>query len=100
MKEQAYLVIGPTGLRGVRKSKPRLNWDEISIRISLDIPDTMFKRPHVEAIIKVSEDAVRPTEINPEIFINTKKLIEQETGMKVDFKVLPSEKEDPPKGYE
>ncbi len=96
MKEQAYLVIGSTGLRGVRKSKPRLNWDEISIRISLDIPDAMFKRPHVEAFIKVGEEAVRPNEISPEILINTKKLIEQETGMKIDLRILPREEEDNP----
>ena len=96
MKEQAYLIIGPSGIRGVRKSKPQLRFDEISVRIALDIPDTIFRRPHIEAFIKVGEEAVRPNEISPEIFINTKKLIEQETGMRVDLRILPKEEEDKP----
>jgi len=96
MKEQAYLVIGPTGIRGVRKSKPKLGFDEISVRIELDIPDTIFKRPHIEAYIKVGDEAITPNKISPETFINTKKLIEQETGMKIDLRILPAEKEDNP----
>lgn len=91
MNEQAYLVIGPTGIRAIRKSKPRLRFDEISIRICLDIPNAIFKRPHIEAYIKVGKEAIRPNEISPEIIINTKKLIEQETGMKIDLRIIPHE---------
>ena len=73
MKEEAYLIIGPRGITGLRKTKPHLNWNEISLRLYLDIPDAMFKRPHVEAIIRVNEEAIKTQKISPEVLIHTKK---------------------------
>ena len=91
MKTSAYLIINPNGVVSVRKSKPFLQWNEIAVRISLDIPDALFQRPHLEATISVDPEKVQPTQINPEMIINTKELIEEQTGAKIDFKVVPIE---------
>lgn len=88
MNEDVYLIVGPNGLKGTRKTRPSLKWNEISIKVNLNIPNAMFKRPHVEANIVVKEEALSPIEIKPEILINTKELIEQQSGMKVDFNIL------------
>lgn len=88
MKEESYLIIGRTGIRGVRKSKPRLSWDEIAVRVILDIPNVLFERPQLEATIRVDEESVMPEKIFPDLIINTKELIEQQTGAKIDFKVI------------
>lgn len=93
MKSSAYLIFGRSGLRGTRQSKPNLKWDEIAIKVSFDLPDQLFLRPQIEATITVDKDMVLPETINPEIVINTKELIEQSTGCKIDFKVIKEDKE-------
>lgn len=94
MKEIAYLIIGKTGIRGVRKTKPDLKWDEVACRIELNVPDSLFERPQLEATIKVKEELLSPNYINPELIINTKELIEQQTGAKIDMKVISYSKEE------
>lgn len=91
METESYLIIGRTGIRGTRKTKPPLAWDEISIKIKLELPDELFQRPLIEASITVDKDTILPETINPEIVINTKELIEQSTGCKIDFKVIKEE---------
>ena len=91
MKENAYLVIGRNGIRGVRKTRPGLNWDEIACKISVDIPDELFRRPLLEATITVKD--IPNTTLNPEVIINTKELIEQQTGAKINFKVIQKDEE-------
>jgi len=93
MKSNAYLIIGKSGIRGVRRSKPGLKWDEIAIKVSLDIPDQLFTRPQIEATITVDK-SVQPEMIDPTIVINTKELIEQSTGVKIDFKIIKEEKKE------
>lgn len=93
MKETAYLIINKSGIKGVRKQKPSLNWDEISMKIDVDIPDVLFQRPHLQATVKVDKDKIQPNQICPEIILDTKELIEQQTGAKIDFKVVSFEEE-------
>lgn len=93
MKSTAYLILSKNGIRTARKSKPNLRWDEIAIRVSLDVPDILFQRPHIEATITIDKNKVQPEQISPEIIINTKELIEQQTGAKIDFRIIEAEKE-------
>lgn len=93
IKTESYLVVNRLGVHKVLKTKPSLDWDEISIRLELSLPASLFKRPMLEARINVDESAVKPTDISPEIIINTKELIEQQTGFKFDLKVLPAEED-------
>jgi len=94
MKSVGYLTIGPSGIKAVRRTKPFLQWNEIAVKIALDIPDALFKRPHLEATIRVDPDKIQSNQITPEMIINTKELIEEQTGAKIDFKIVPIEKED------
>lgn len=87
MREVSYLIIGKNGVRGVRKTKPSLGWDEIACKINLNVPDELFKRPHIEATLKIED--IPNNAYNPDIVINTKELIEQQTGVKVNFKIIP-----------
>lgn len=87
MKDTGYLIIGRNGIRGFRKSRPSLNWDEVSCAVSIDIPDQLFMRPMLNANINVDESVVSPQEIPTELILNTKELIEQQTGCKVNFEL-------------
>lgn len=89
MKVKQWLAINKKGITKVRKTKPDLSWDEIAIQIELDIPDELFKRPVISARIEVKD--VPLAEYDPEIIINTKELIEQQTGAKIEFTVVHEE---------
>lgn len=85
-----WLIINKNGIKGVRKTKPDLKWNEIAIKVNLKVPKELFERPQIEATIKVDE--IPNTAFKPDLIINTKDLIEQQTGAKIDFKILPIEK--------
>lgn len=86
MKVDGYLIVNSRGTVSFRKTKPRMEWDEISVKFNIDIPNELFKRPHIEARIKV--DDVPNTVYNPEVIINTAELIAQQTGAKIDFRII------------
>ncbi len=87
MKIINWLIINKNGIRGIRKTKPDLSYNEIAAKIILDIPKEIFERPQIEATIKIDE--VPNNAYRPDLIINTKELIEQQTGAKIDFKILP-----------
>lgn len=88
MKTKGYLTINSNGSTRFTKGKPNLNWDEISVKLNLVIPDELFRRPLIEATIKVSDDII-PKEQPTDLILNTKELIEESTGAKIEFKVVP-----------
>jgi len=84
-----WLIINKNGIKAVRKTKPDLAFNEIACRLQLDIPKELFERPQIEANLKIEN--IPNTAYNPDIIINTKELIEQQTGAKIEFKILNSE---------
>lgn len=91
MKASSWLIIDRNGIKTTRKTKPELDWDEIAIKVNLEIPSELFQRPTIEATVLVKD--VPNNAYEPEIIINTKELIEQQTGAKINFRVLPVEEE-------
>ena len=92
MKTTGYLNIKSSGSARFTKNKGGLDWNEIAIKIHIEIPDELFRRPLIEAKIEVSKDIV-PKPQPTELILNTKDLIEESTGAKINFKVLPYEDE-------
>ena len=93
MKCNGYLNINENGSVRFTKGKCSLKWDEIAIRIRLDIPDELFVRPLIEARIEVSKDIV-PKPQPFDLILNTKDLIEESTGAKINFSIIEIETED------
>lgn len=92
MKASNWLVINRNGITAVRKSKPALDWDQLAIKVNLEIPDELFKRPTIEANVQVKD--VPNTAYNPDVILNTAELIEQQTGAKINFTVQTVAEED------
>ena len=86
MRVTNWLIINENGIKGVRKTKPDLAYNEIACRLQLDIPKELFERPQIEASLKIEN--ISNNAYNPEIILNTKDLIEQQTGAKINFKIL------------
>lgn len=92
MKKGFYLIISRTGSMRVNKSIPRLDWDEVSIYMTLNIPDQIFSRPALQATITIPESAVNKDPLTAEVVDNVKEAIETTTGLKFSVSV-----EEPPK---
>lgn len=85
MKVSNWLVINKNGVKAVRKTKPSLDWDEIAVKINLDVPKELFDRPTLEATLQVKD--VPNNAYKPDVIIDTVDLIEQQTGAKINFTV-------------
>lgn len=85
MKVSNWLVINRNGVKTVRKSKPSLDWDEIAVKLNLEIPDELFRRPTIEANVKVTD--VPNTVYEPELIIASVKDIEQQLGARINLTV-------------
>lgn len=86
MKVISWLVINRNGIKNVRKTRPALEWDEIAMKVNLDIPKELFERPTLEATIEVKD--IPNNAYNPDVILNTVDLIEQQTGAKINFTVV------------
>lgn len=69
MKVNNWLVIGKNGIRRIRRVKPSLDWDEIAVRLCLEIPDELFSRPTIDATLEIKD--IPNNDYSPEIIINT-----------------------------
>lgn len=92
MRKIHYLTICPSGIRSVTKSRPNLRHNELCCRVVVDVPDILFQRPQLEATLTVKD--IPKKEIDVDIILNTKELIEQQTGAKIDFKVIHAEEDE------
>jgi hypothetical protein len=68
-------------------NKPTVSRSEIALKISVDLPTSLFVRPQLEAKITVPDHAVTPLEIGMEVTDNIAALIHQQTGF--DVKLVP-----------
>lgn len=89
MKVSNWLVIDRNGVKATRKTKPALDWDEIAIKVNLEIPNELFQRPTLEATVIVKD--IPNNAYKPDVVIDTVELIEQQTGAKINFTVVPPE---------
>jgi len=80
-----WLVVNKNGVKSVRKQKPSLDWDEVAVKLNIDVPKELFERPTLEASIVVSE--IPNNAYHPEVILDTVDLIEQQTGAKINFTV-------------
>ena len=88
MKAPFYLIVNKKGSVRTTKTQPDLKWDEISIQMNLDLPDTLFKKPLLSASIVVNEKQVTPAVISPVIKNNIQDSIKQHSGVEVKLTIV------------
>lgn len=88
MKIEKWMTINKNGTSRLTSSKPALQVDEISVLLSLVIPDALFRRPHLQAEITIPDDASMPQYISSEVQTNLAECIKQVTGL--DMKITVS----------
>lgn len=93
MKVNGYLNIKSNGSVRFTKSRAGLDWNEIAMKVNMNIPDEFFRRPMLEANITISDDVI-PRPQPTELILNSKQLIEESTGAKIDFVIVPYKDEE------
>lgn len=81
MKIKKWLTVNSKGASRLTAGKPGLDWDEVTIQLSIDLPDALFKRPRLEANITVPDEAAASETINAVVSDNVQEAIEQATGL-------------------
>jgi hypothetical protein len=85
-----YLIVGQyfrdsgftDGKPSVRtaKTKPRCDPHEVAIWLQVDLPEALFKRPNLQARIRVPE-AQAPFVITPEVQQNIAQVVQEQLGI-------------------
>lgn len=71
--------------------------NEVVVHLSVEVPDALFERPQLTAVLTVDRSKVPPTEIKEEVLISAAQILEAQTGLRVQFvKEEPIERVVPP----
>ena len=93
MKKKLYLAVNSRGTARVTKTRPALNYDELEIGLELNIPDVLFQKPRMEAVVTVPAEAIRPVDIEVNIADNIAEAVKAATGMPVQITIIRPEEE-------
>lgn len=95
MRTTGYLCIKKTGstynpkaLLRVTKTSPALDFNEIAVKLDLELPDELFAKPRLEAKIAVPKEAVSAPVISAEVIDNVQDIIKQSTGFEVRLNLV------------
>lgn len=75
----------------ITKNKPSLDYDEVAVKVELEIPDAMFEKPALEAKIVIPKEAVLSPVISADVINNVEDIILQNTGFEVKLQVIEKE---------
>lgn len=93
MKTSAWITINNRGIIRTTKGQPSIDWNEVSIRININLPDELFDRPRLTADITIPKEAALPTEITAETVEDCKDAIKQATGLEMSITVVKPDEE-------
>lgn len=95
MQISQYIIVKKTGAyrysSRMTKSSPALDFNEIAVKVSIEIPDAIFNKPSLEAKIVVPKEAVNRPIIDAEVVDNVEQIIKQNTGFEVKLQVISNE---------
>lgn len=89
MQINQYLIISEGKKRWshnvklVKTLKGTMPSNAIAIKLNLNIPDSMFKKPMLEASIKINEEDITKPIITAEVLDNIKEVFQQRLGVDV-----------------
>lgn len=89
--QELYLVVRPSrqGLAArVLTRAPRLAADEISLLLTLALPDTLFKKPALRASIVIPDESVNRPVIDSTVVDNIKSEIQKQLGVELTIAVM------------
>lgn len=94
-----YLIFGkqrayPYLKARLTKSETTLNVGEISVKLSAELPDALFKRPMLEAKIDIPEELIPSSIIDVNIQNNIVEAVKEATGVNIAFTIEEQKKDE------
>lgn len=83
MKTSFYIVVNEIGSVRAVKSKPDLKWNEISIKLQLELHDNLFTKPQFNATITIPDINTNNVQIESNSIESMESAIETATGYKI-----------------
>ncbi len=80
--DKSKAPIEPGAMR-ITKQKPDTAADEIAVRVVMEIPEALFRRPSLEASITIPAGSSRDAVITAEVQSNIAAIIREQTGLTV-----------------
>jgi len=93
MKTTGWLTINNRGAMKLTKNQPGLDWNEVSVKLDVDLPNELFNRPRLQASIKIPSEAVGPDVINSTVVEDCKDAIKSVTGLEMKITVIKEEED-------
>lgn len=91
---QKYLIINHRGNVRLAQREPTMSGNEIALRLELELPNELFKRPTLQAYMKVPSEAVPRTKITAAITDNVQKIIKEATGLNMVVSIVEQPKDE------
>ncbi len=79
MKLSKWLIVSNKGSTRIIGSKPKVDWNEVAIKLNVEIPDIVFQRPMIEANVKIKGEFNNVSNI--EVEGNLKEMIEHNENL-------------------
>lgn len=90
MRFEFWMKVSKSGKISTSKGRPNTTrWDEIAIKMSLQLPKELFERPTLAAAIEIQQSAAPPMEITAETVNNLEEVLRQ-NGMNVKLTIINS----------
>src|SRR5579859_5666037 len=67
---------------------PDLEAGEVAIKLNVTVPETLFKRPQLQASVTIPESAVTPPVLDAQVLDNVREVLEQQTGMDISVRLI------------
>lgn len=91
MKVDFFLAVNDNKRVRVTKTRPALEFNEVAISLSLELPDALFRKPQLQASIVIPKEAAAPQQIEADVVNNVREAIEQASGMEVKISFVEPE---------
>jgi hypothetical protein len=89
MRTSFWLRVNDRGKVAISKGPPKKDLSrEIAFKLNLQIPDGLFKKPHLEATMAIPETAVQKDVLNAQVTESIAQAIKSSTGLEMVVKIV------------
>ncbi len=78
-----WLTTNEKGTARLTSQRPHMDTDEVSIYIEIEIPTALFRKPTLQAKMKIPEEVAITKEIDAEVTDNIEEAIKTLTGLEM-----------------
>ncbi len=83
-----WLIVNENKSARLTSGRPEMRSNEIAISLEVNLPDELFRKPHLEAKITIPKEAAVPDLISTRVVENVQEAIRTATGLEFSVNVV------------